>query len=63
MGGDGQLVVVLLGGGLGGPLTESCTLMVLAEMPFGGVLDDVLNVAPDGVLHGVPPFNLVLLGF
>ena len=32
MRGDGQLDVVLLGGGLGGALTESCTLMVLAEM-------------------------------
>ena len=32
MGGDGQLDVVLLGSGLGGALTESCTLMVLAEM-------------------------------
>ena len=62
VGGDGQLVVVLLGGGLGGASTESCTLMVLAEMLFGGVLD-VLNVAPDGVLYGVPPFSSVLLGF
>ena len=40
MGVDGQLDVVLLGGGLGEALTESCTLMVLTEMPFGGVLDD-----------------------
>ena len=63
MGGCGQLIVVLLGGGLGGASTESCTLMVLAEMPFGGVLDDVLNLAPNGVLHGVPPFSFVLLGF
>ena len=63
MGGDGQLIGILLGGGLGGASTESCTLMVLAEMPFGGVLDDVLEVAPDGVLDGVPPFSSVLLGF
>ena len=63
VGGDGQLVVVLLGGGLCIASTESCTLMVLAEMPFGGVLDDVLDVALDGVLNGVPPFSSVLLGF
>ena len=61
--GGGQLIVVLLGGGFGGASTQSCALMVLAEMPFGGVLDDVLNVAPNGVLDGVPPFSSVLLGF
>ena len=63
MGGDSQLVVVLLGSGLGIASTESCTLMVLAEMPFCGVLDDVLDVAPDGVLDGVHPFSSVLLCF
>ena len=61
MGGDGQLVVVLLGSTLGGASTESCTLLV--ETAFGGVLGDVLNVGPDGVLNGVPPFSSVLLGF
>ena len=40
MGVNGQLDVVLLGRGLGETLTESCPLMVLAEMPFGGVLDN-----------------------
>ena len=37
--------------------------MVLAEMPFGDVLDDDLDVAPDDVFDGVPPFSSVLLGF
>ena len=63
MEGGVQLVVVLLGGGLGGALTESCTLMMFAEMPFGCVLDNFLDVAPDGVLNGVPPLSSVLLGF
>ena len=63
MGGDGQIVVVLLGGGLGGASTESFTFVVLAEVPFGGVLDKVLDVAPNGFLNGVPSFSSVLLGF
>ena len=54
-----ELIVVLLGGGLGGAFTESCTMMVLAEMPFGGILGNVLY----GVLVGVPTFSSVLLGF
>ena len=58
-----QLIGVLLGGGLGGASTGSCALMVLAEMPFGGILDVVLGIAPNGVLNGVPPFSSVLLGF
>ena len=53
MGGGGQLVVVLLGGGLGGALMESCTWKVLAEVPFGVVLDGVLDFAPDCVLDRV----------
>ena len=63
MRGGVQLVGVLLGGDHGGALTGSRTLMVLAEMPFGGVLGDVLDVAPNGVLNGVPPLSSVLLGF
>ena len=41
---------MLLCGDLGGALTESCTLMVLVGEPFCSVFDDVLNVAPNGVL-------------
>ena len=63
MRGGFQLVGMLLGGRLGGALTGSCTLMVLAEMPFGGVLGNALGATPDGVLDGVPPFSSVLLGF
>ena len=63
MHGGVRLVAMLLGSGLGGASTASCTLMVLPEMPFGGVLDNVLDVAPNGVLDGVPPFSSVLLGF
>ena len=63
MGGDGWLVSVLLRGDLGGASTESCTLVMLADIPFGSVLDDILDVAPDSVLDSVPPFSSVLLSF
>ena len=55
---------MLLGGGLGGASSESCTLMVLAEEPFVSVLDDVLNVVPDGVLdRGLMVLELIYIFF
>ena len=63
MGGGGQLVVVLLSSGPGGASADSCTLMVLAGVPFGGMVYDVFDVAPNGVLDGALPLSSVLLGF
>ena len=59
MGGDGRLIAVLFGSGLGGASMESCALVVLPEVPFGSVLD----VSHHGILDGVPLFSLVLLSF
>ena len=57
-GGGCQLVVVLLSGVHGGAPTESCTLKVLLELPFGSDLDGVIDVAPKDVFNSVPTFSL-----